>query len=50
MTHQDTELTFASAMAAHHDGGNRIRHDEHAHELYQTSLLSAVMSGVYDGT
>ena len=49
MSHTDTEIAFASAVAAHRQGANRIRHDEHAHEYYQTSLLSALMSGVYDG-
>ncbi|SDW80954.1 acetolactate decarboxylase [Ruegeria halocynthiae] len=47
--HPDRELTFATALASHH----RKQHfspDEHAHEYYQTSLLSAIMQGVYDGT
>lgn len=49
MRQADTEIAFAAAVAAHRQGANRIRHDEHAHEYYQTSLLSALMSGVYDG-
>lgn len=49
MAPADTEVAFAAAVAAHRQSGNRIRHDVHAHEYYQTSLLSALMSGVYDG-
>ena len=47
--HQDRELTFATALASHHQE-QQFTPDEHAHEYYQTSLLSAVMQGVYDGT
>ncbi len=47
--HQDRELTFATA-AASHCREQRFQPDEHAHEYYQASLLSAVMQGVYDGT
>jgi len=47
--HQDRELTFVSAVASHHQK-RQFTPDEHAHEYYQTSLLSAVMQGVYDGT
>jgi acetolactate decarboxylase len=49
MSHVDPEIAFAAAVAAHRQSANRIRHDEHAHEYYQTSLVSALMSGVYDG-
>lgn len=45
----DTELTFATA-AASHSKEQRFQPNEHAHEYYQASLLSAVMQGVYDGT
>ncbi len=47
--HKDRELTFATALASHHQNKSFVR-EEHAHEYYQTSLLSAVMQGVYDGT
>ena len=46
--HPDRELTFASAVAAH-GAASRFRPHDSAHEYYQTSLLSAVMQGVYDG-
>ncbi len=45
----DHELSFAAAVAAHHLEGTEFRPHDPAHEYYQTSLLSAVMSGVYDG-
>lgn len=47
--HPDSEVAFVSAVAAHQRETNRISHEEHAHEYYQTSLLSALMQGVYDG-
>lgn len=47
--HQDPELTFATALASHHQA-RQFKPDEYAHEYYQTSLLSAIMQGVYDGT
>ncbi|SLN23110.1 Alpha-acetolactate decarboxylase [Roseovarius albus] len=46
--HPDHELTFAEAIATHHKAPEFKPHDS-AHEYYQTSLLSAVMQGVYDG-
>jgi len=49
MAHNDTEGAFATALAAHRTSANRLAHDEHQHEYYQTSLLSALMGGVYDG-
>lgn len=49
MGHKDTETAFAAALAAHQSDANRLHHDEHRHEYYQTSLLSALMGGVYDG-
>ncbi|MEM7176596.1 MAG: acetolactate decarboxylase [Pseudomonadota bacterium] len=45
----DHELSFAAAVAAHHLEGSQFRPHDPAHEYYQTSLLSAVMNGVYDG-
>ncbi|WP_171210378.1 MULTISPECIES: acetolactate decarboxylase [unclassified Ruegeria] len=45
----DTEFTFATA-AASYSNEQRFEPNEHAHEYYQASLLSAVMQGVYDGT
>lgn len=49
MRHQDSEIAFATALSAHRRDRNRLHHDAHAHEYYQTSLLSALMTGVYDG-
>lgn len=49
MDHPDKEVAFAAALAAHRSDSHRLRHDSHAHEYYQTSLLSALMRGVYDG-
>ena len=46
---KDQELTFATAVASH-QRAERFRPDEHAHEYYQASLLSAIMQGIYDGT
>ena len=47
--HHDSDLSFATALAAHHHADAHSRPHDHAHEYFQTSLLSAVMRGVYDG-
>lgn len=44
----DREITFASALASHRAAPEFHTHTS-AHEYFQTSLLSAVMQGVYDG-
>lgn len=49
MAGNDMEGAFATAVAAHRKSANAVHHDEHRHEYYQTSLLSALMGGVYDG-
>ncbi len=46
--HRDRELTFVEALATHYQTQHLKPHSD-AHEYYQTSLLSAVMQGVYDG-
>ena len=46
--HRDKEIAFATAVASHCQD-QRFQPDQHAHEYYQASLLSAVMQGVYDG-
>lgn len=45
----DAEIAFASALAANRAAANAVHQTGHAHEYYQTSLLSALMRGVYDG-
>ncbi|MEQ8344647.1 MAG: acetolactate decarboxylase [Sneathiellaceae bacterium] len=48
--HRDPEIMFARALHAHHDGKASI-HDDHekAQEFFQTSMMSALLNGVYDG-
>lgn len=42
---------LARAASAHHGGGNRLHaRRDRAHELYQTSTMSALMAAVFDGT
>lgn len=47
---QDTELTYLRALHAHHDGAHGL-HDDHraAHEFFQSSTVSALLQGVFDG-
>jgi acetolactate decarboxylase len=41
---------WARAMLAHRDHRHRLHHDaETAHEVFQTSTISALLAGVYDG-
>lgn len=47
--HQDSELTFATAVASVRSA-SQPQASGAAHEYYQASLLSAIMQGVYDGT
>lgn len=47
--HQDSELTFATAVTCHHSA-SQSQASAAAHEYFQASLLSAIMQGVYDGT
>lgn len=47
--HADAEIAFASAIAAHRLAATAPERTAPAHEYYQTSLLSALMQGVYDG-
>lgn len=44
----DEETAFATALYSH-DRPEKFQADEHVHEYFQTSLLSAIMQGVYDG-
>ncbi len=46
----DPEVVFARALHAHHDG-DRGLHDNHhgAHEFFQSSMVSALLQGIYDG-
>lgn len=47
---RDPEILFARALHAHHDGGTGIHEDhEKAQEFFQTSMMSALLNGVYDG-
>ncbi len=48
--HRDSEIVFVRAAHAHHDGEGGI-HDDHeeAHELFQSSMVSALLHGVFDG-
>jgi acetolactate decarboxylase len=48
--HRDPEVVFARAAHAHHDGARGL-HDDHekAQEFYQSSMVSALLQGVYDG-
>lgn len=48
--HRDPEIVFARAAHAHHDG-ERGLHDDHerAQEFFQSSMVSALLQGVYDG-
>lgn len=48
--HRDPEIMFARALHAHHDGAKGI-HDDHekAQEFFQTSMMSALLNGIYDG-
>jgi acetolactate decarboxylase len=42
---------WAATMLAHREGAHGIHHDaERAHVLYQTSTMSALLDGIYDGT
>ncbi len=47
---QDTEVTYLRALHAHHDGARGL-HDDHqaAHEFFQSSTISALLQGVFDG-
>lgn len=43
-------LEFARTTAAHHDGDGGLHPDaERAHEIYQSSTLTALLDAVYDG-
>jgi acetolactate decarboxylase len=42
---------WAGTMLAHRKGAHEIHHDaEQAHTLYQTSTMSALLDGIYDGS
>jgi len=47
---RDPELVFARAAHAHHDGARGL-HDDHekAQEFFQSSMVSALLQGVYEG-
>jgi acetolactate decarboxylase len=41
---------LASAALAHHDGRNGLHSDAHAgHAAYQSSVMAALLAGIYDG-
>ncbi len=43
-------LDLARTVAAHYDGDNRVHDDgRQAHEIYQSSTMTALLDGVYDG-
>ena len=47
---RDPEIVFARAIHAHHDGEGGVHEDhERAHELFQSSMVSALLHGVFDG-
>jgi acetolactate decarboxylase len=48
--HRDPEVVFARAVHAHHDGARGL-HDNHekAQEFFQSSMVSALLQGIYDG-
>jgi len=48
--HRDPEIVFARAAHAHHDGDRGLHEDhEKAQEFYQSSMVSALLQGIYDG-
>ncbi|PJJ63725.1 acetolactate decarboxylase [Compostimonas suwonensis] len=50
MTTHDSFLGWARNILAHRHGGSGIHHDaERAHTVYQTSTMSALVDGIYDG-
>ncbi|HEX4081460.1 MAG TPA: acetolactate decarboxylase [Acidimicrobiales bacterium] len=43
-------LDLARTVAAHYDGDHRVHDDSpRAHEIYQSSTMTALLDGVYDG-
>ena len=50
MARLESESGFLHAVHSHRDRGKKLHNDrEKAHEMFQTSLLSALLEGVYDG-
>ena len=50
MANLESESGFLYAVHSHTESGNRLHDDrEKAHEMFQTSLVSALLDGVYDG-
>ncbi len=50
MARLESESGFLYAVHSHRESGNRLHDDrEKAHEIFQTSLVSALLEGVYDG-